>query len=115
MRVNFDQLWTLGGYWDKSSIEKSFNWCLQRLSEYIGLPPVKKNVSIEILEGKYPVAIVHENIFTSWIKRDATNGRFVLKIYKDCGAFLPFVLLRELYACFLPETVKSYHSVLLVV
>lgn len=114
-RVNFDQLWALGDNWDRSAIEKSFNWYLQRLSEYIGFPPVVRNVSIEILENKFPDTIVHENIFTSWVKRDATNGRYMLKIYKECGAFLPFVLLREIYACFLPEAIKRYLSVQLVI
>ncbi len=114
-RVNFDQLWSLGGYWDKSSIEKSFNWCLQRLSEYLGVPPVNKNVSVEIIDSPYPDRITHENVFFCWVKREIVNEGFVLKIYKECGEKLPFILLRELYACFLPESVKTYNSVQLVI
>ncbi len=114
-RVNFDQLWSLGIDWDESSIEKSFSWCLQRLSEYMGLSPILRNVSVKLLEGKFPEDIVHENIFSCWVSRGISTKNLTLKVYKECGAFLPFVLLRELYACFLPEAVKRYNSVQLVI
>lgn len=114
-RVNFCSLWSLEANWDRSAIEGAFNEYLKRLSEYIGVPSVIKTVSVEIINCPYPDRITHENIFVCWVKREFVNDRFVLKIYKECDKNLPFVLLRELYACFLPETIREYLSVQLVV
>ncbi|MBY8981669.1 MAG: hypothetical protein KGD57_01860 [Candidatus Lokiarchaeota archaeon] len=82
----------------QENLENIFKNLLEQLSIELDINPVINNIHIEKKESK----IDNNDIFSLGINRNYQNSSLTLEISTQYEKFYPFILLREIYYCFLP-------------
>ncbi|MFW9895933.1 MAG: hypothetical protein ACFFD7_09045 [Candidatus Thorarchaeota archaeon] len=89
-------------------LQNIFNQILFDLIEYLELQPIHKEIQIIIIQKSSKED--NSYVLDSFVKRTIKNGHLVIELFEHFK-FLPFVLLREAFYCFIPEEIKSNESV----
>ncbi len=91
---------------ENKSIQYYFELIITDLGDYLDLQPINKNVEIRLLSEDIGV---EENvkILDLGVNRTYKNSSLIIEIYEKNEDFLPFILLREAYYCFVPKEVKD--------
>ena len=110
-RIDFRPLEGLADEWDEGKANDLFREYLKKLEGYLDIAPVDKHISISMTKGKYPKEITPQNVYGAWVERNYSEKGLELTIFEECGKLLPYVLLRELYTCFLARQVKDFEPV----
>lgn len=88
---------------DGDSLETQFRRIRAKLSESLLLEPLLSQVRIETIEENIPVT----DIFSLGVRRSIDDSSIHLTISEHYESFLPFILLREAYYCFVPPHLLS--------
>ena len=110
-RIDFRPLEKLADEWDEVKANELFRGYLKKLEAYLDIAPVDKQVSISMASRKDSKGITAQNVFEAWVERNYAENGLELTIFEGSGKLLPYVLLRELYYCFLAKQVRSFESV----
>jgi hypothetical protein len=87
-----------------NQIQHVFNTFISNLADYLLLEPLYQEIIIKTLDKKNHLKQTPLSILDFGIERIVQNGKFIINILLN-GRFikyLPFVLLREAYYCFIP-------------
>ncbi len=110
-RIDFRPLENLADEWDETKANDLFWNYLKKLEEYLDIAPVDKQVSISMASRKDSKGITAQNVYGAWVERNYTEKSLELTVFEGCGKLLPYVLLRELYTCFLAKQVRNFETV----
>ncbi|MHA2340071.1 MAG: hypothetical protein ACXACX_22455, partial [Candidatus Hodarchaeales archaeon] len=91
---------------DNSEIQNFFELLISDLGDYLGLQPIDKNVEIRLLSEDNGVK-QNVKILDLGVNRTYINNSLIIEIYEKNKDFLRFILLREVYYCFVPKEVKD--------
>jgi len=78
-----------------------------KIGSYLDLSPFIKKIQIKILDEKYPKNMESKDIFSIGVNRYKENDSITLTVYKDFVEFITFILLREIYNCFIDEKLRK--------
>jgi len=90
-----------------NQIQNIFVTLLSELIDYLKLRPLHKNYVIKLISKENSVKKIKIDILDFGVKRIFQNDNVLIEINENCKEFLPFILLREIYYCFLPEKVSA--------
>ncbi len=110
-RIDFRPLESLADEWNEVKANDLFRGYLKKLEKYLDIAPIDKHVSISMAKRKDSKEITAQNVYGAWVERNYSEKGLELTIFEGCGRLLPYVLLRELYTCFLAKHVKNFESV----
>ncbi|MHA1885701.1 MAG: hypothetical protein ACW96S_11650, partial [Promethearchaeota archaeon] len=88
-------------------IQNIFDVLVSDLSEYLGLQPVDERSKVQIAPEVSEQLRKDLHILDRGVSRRYQDNSLIIEIYEKNSNFLPFILLRETYYCFLPKEVKE--------
>ncbi|MFX1494044.1 MAG: hypothetical protein ACFFBZ_07160 [Promethearchaeota archaeon] len=84
-------------------IENVFNNLISEILDFLKLKPLYENIFLElIIEEKSKNGEYTQNLDFG-VERIVQNEDLTIKVYQTYNKFLPFILLREAYYCFIPK------------
>lgn len=110
-RIDFRPLESLVDEWNEVKANDLFRDYLKKLEKYLDIAPIDKHVSISMASREEREKITDQDIYGVWVERNQSEKGLELTISYECGKLLPYVLLRELYNCFIAKQLKSFESV----
>ena len=110
-RIDFRPLESLADEWNEAKANDLFRDYLKKLEKYLKIAPVEKHISISMAKGKDSREITAQNVYEAWVEKNYSEKGLELTIFEEWGKLLPYVLLRELYNCFLAKQVRNFESV----
>ena len=78
-----------------------------KIESYLDLPPYISKIQLKIINEKYPKNKESQEIFSIGVNRDKENDILTIAIYEDFIEFTMFILLREIYNCFIPVKLRK--------
>jgi hypothetical protein len=105
-RKNLNILNKLLSKQENNQIQNYFELIISDLGDYLGLQPINKNVEIKLLSEDIEVE-ENTKILDLGVNRTYKNNSLIIEIYEKNRDFLPLILLREAYYCFVPKEVKD--------
>ena len=91
---------------ENNQIQNYFELIISDLGDYLDLQPINKKVEIRLLSEDIEVE-ENTKILDLGVNRTYKNKSLIIEIYEKNRDFLPFILLREAYYCFVPKEVKD--------
>jgi len=83
-----------------SQIQSIFNTFISELGVYLRLKPIYQDMIIKLIIEKNLTEGEDRSILDFGVKRIVQNNKLIIEIDKTHKKFLPFILLREAYYCF---------------
>ncbi|MFX1288636.1 MAG: hypothetical protein ACFFFY_08785, partial [Promethearchaeota archaeon] len=83
------------------NIDSFFNDLLQEIELYLNLEPIDYRIDISVKDEEKISPKLH-SIFSIGVDRFYDNKTLIIQIYRNFCKFLPIILLREAYKCFVP-------------
>ncbi len=96
-------------------IEEIFDNLIVELKNYLKLSVLYPNVYILFHENKKKPENSQNHILDLSVLRNVSHNILTIEIFDDFKEFLPIILLREAYYCFVPNIVKNYNSIKLLI
>ena len=84
------------------NIDSSFNKLLQNIELYLQLEPIDYRIDISIKDEEKEESKLQVDIFSFGADRFYSNKVLNIHIYQKFFKFIPIILLREAYRCFIP-------------
>ncbi len=84
------------------NIDSFFNDLLQEIESYLHLEPIDYRIDISIKDEEKVDSKVQTDIFSVGVDRFLENKVLSIQIYRNFCRFIPIILLREAYKCFIP-------------
>jgi len=84
------------------NIDSFFNELLQEIESYLNLEPIYYRIDISIKDEEKVNSKVQTDIFSVGVDRFYENKVLNIQIYRNFCRFVPILLLREVYKCFIP-------------
>jgi len=84
------------------NIDSSFYKLLQGIELYLQLEPIDYRIDISIKDEKKVESKLQKDIFSFGVDRFYSNKVLTIHIYQEFFKFIPIILLREAYRCFIP-------------
>ena len=95
-----------------SDVNQIFTNQLIEIQNYLGLEPVTLNVVLKVKDDLHEES---ENFFDIGVIRSLTNNHSQIEISEKYNKFLPFILLREAYLCFIPHELREKEIIHIVI
>lgn len=89
------------------NINQIFDELLIEVHSYLKLDIINPQVKIEYVSGTVVKKQEDNEVLDLGVKRYIKNNYLVIEILDTYEKFLPFILLREVYYCFVPEILKN--------
>ena len=112
--LDFSVLDTLSHKIDEKKLNLIFQRFFDQTKLILNSDPYQKNVKIIINKHKKTNQIKNEEIFNIGVNRYIKNDNFIIEIDKNYLKFISFIILREIYNLFIPEALKNFESIQLV-
>ena len=106
IQFNLDIFNQLSEGFQGEKIHGIFKTLMLDLTDYLKLQPIYKNIEVRILKSGISEKELSSHILDSGAKRTVFDNSILIEILSN-NKFLPFVLLREAYYCFVPEEIKD--------
>ncbi len=81
----------------------------------LNLEPFNTNIKFIIIKESSPEETVSKDVFRIGVNRFIQNNIVIVEIYEEYRRFLSFIILREVYNCFIPDKLKNFHIIQLVI
>jgi len=85
------------------NIDSSFSKLLQVIEFYLQLEPIDYGIVISIKDEEKVESKLHTDIFSIGVDRFYSNKVLNIHVYQNFSKFIPIILLREAYRCFIPS------------
>ncbi|MFX1408811.1 MAG: hypothetical protein ACFFA6_00535 [Promethearchaeota archaeon] len=109
-----DSLVDLSPEADASKINEVFQKVLTEIESFLDLTPLYRIIEISFSETIQP-EINNENIFSLGVNRHVKSDHLSIEVYKKYNKYLPIILLREIYNCFIPDTLLEKRNVQFII
>ncbi|MHA2400428.1 MAG: hypothetical protein ACXADU_16260 [Promethearchaeota archaeon] len=106
-QIDFTILGELSNEEGISKIQNIFEVFISDLSDYLGLQPVDKNSKIRLVDGTSQKSEQELKVLDLGVKRHYKDDFLLIEISEKKSDFLPFIILREAYYCFVPNEAKE--------
>jgi len=90
-----------------SRIQLIFDTFISEVSNYLKLTPLYKDIIIKLHISEINTNKQLKSILDLGVKRIVQDDQLIVNIYNKSIRFLPFILLREAYYCFLPMIISK--------
>jgi len=97
---------------DIANINNIFQNVLLELKDYLDLSPILQNVRILYNRTKAKENLKISNI---GVNRYFESGILIIKIFENYKQFLPIILLREAYNCFIPKSIQENEDIQFII
>lgn len=97
------------------SIDTIFFDILNEIKLNLELAPYYKKIKIRIFKTYKPNYLKEKHIFKIGVNKEVQNKILIIKFNENYKKFIKFILLREIYNLFVPEELKSYKTVQIVI
>jgi len=99
---------------DIGNVNNIFQNLIIEIQNYLELNPILQYVKIiykrtEKIESQNPL------FYNIGVKRYFENKILVIEIFDNYKQFLPVILLREIYNCFVPEVIKENENIQIII
>ncbi len=84
------------------NIKTTFNKVIQEIESYLKLEPIDFRIEISIKEEESIDSNAQTDIFSVGVDRFYHNKVLTIQIYQEFLQFVPIIMLREAYRCFIP-------------
>lgn len=85
------------------NIDSIFTKVVQEIESYLDLGPVDKTFKITLVNGESSDSELKTNVFSIGARRFHKNNVLNIHISRDYTRFIPIIVLREAYKCFVPR------------
>ncbi|MFX1574630.1 MAG: hypothetical protein ACFFB0_17975 [Promethearchaeota archaeon] len=86
-----------------------------KIKSDLNLEPFSRRIKFGISKTKSLENTENTNISNIGVKRYIQNNILIIKIYEDYIKFLNFILFREIYGLFIPNELKNYESIQIII
>ncbi|TFF99385.1 MAG: hypothetical protein EU541_05040 [Promethearchaeota archaeon] len=97
------------------NINSIFSDLLKIIEIYLGLPPVYSRVNVRFLREKSNKNLKRNNILDLGVKRNFENELLEVEIFDEYEKYLPFILLREAFYCFIPKNLVKNEGIKIII
>ena len=95
----------------EKSINEVFSKILFKIRSYLNLKPISSTVEFIYKKNDSKTISKAQNIFDLGTNRYFVNDALYIEIFEEYKKFLPFILLREVYNCFVPINLRKNDAV----
>ncbi len=93
------------------NIDSIFNRAVQEIEVNLDLEPIDKYVKISLVDGESSDSKQRIDIFSIGAQRIYENNELHILLSRDYGRFIPIIVLREAYKCFVPQLAKQMKTI----
>lgn len=90
-----------------NKLDSIFQSLFVKIESYLDLPPYIRKIKIKLSNEKYSENKESKDIFSIGVNRHTVNDILSIAIYEDFIEFIMFILLREIYNCFIPNMLRK--------
>ncbi|MHA1293199.1 MAG: hypothetical protein ACTSQJ_11065 [Promethearchaeota archaeon] len=109
--LELDFLKNLKGINNAEDIKQFFYIILEKLQSFLKLEVIHSQIKIFIRDEEFTESLEEQNILNLGVKRFFQNNKYNLIISNTCEKFLPIILLREAYYCFVPSELSENENI----
>ncbi len=113
--LNFKDLQKLEELNNLKDLNQIFLNLLNEISVYLNLDIINSNFKITYEVDKEDIDFEKQNILDIGVKKNLYNNLLTIKIFKEYQNYLPIILLREAYYCFVPDTLKDNEGIKIII
>ena len=100
---------------NEKNLNLTFKILLNETKRFLKIEPFQKKVKIILHRSEISRKLTNDDVFKIGVNKYAQNNTLIIEISKDYLKFISFILLRELYNCFIPDKLKEFESIQLVI
>jgi len=108
-------LGNINGEKSYNDLNKPFQRLLKNIQEYLNLKPFHENVQIMITKDKRMNLSKSEDIFSIGVNRHRQDKVLIIEIGENFSRFVDFILIREIYELFVPDSLKAHEMIHIIV
>ncbi len=98
----------------QENINYWFNYLLCEIGSHIERDPLRQPYKIELIKDN--TSIKFEDISIDFgVKRIHEEERYILEIDFNLKNIIKFILLREIFYCFIPESLENYSTLIIII
>lgn len=90
------------------NLQTIFDQLITVLQNFLNLSPVYQNISLQLTDAEVHN---HNNVLDLGVARQIKDNSLILKINTKYKDFLPLILLREVYYCFIPKKALKHNVI----
>lgn len=100
---------------NQENLDDIFKRLFRKVKADLNLEPYRFITKVTVKQREKLNSSKTEDIFSMGVKRIMEENGLRVQIYEDSIKFIVFILLREVYNCFIPDKLKSHEIVHLVI
>ena len=112
---SFQNLEEIIGERNFKNLNTVFHSIFDEIQGYLNLRPVNRNVEVTIRNKPIENGLKNKGIFDIGIDRFIQDNLLILEINRNYDRFLEFILLREIYNLFIPNRLKNYEIIQIII
>ncbi|MFX0074724.1 MAG: hypothetical protein ACFE96_04745, partial [Candidatus Hermodarchaeota archaeon] len=93
------------------NIKTTFEKLIKEIKTYLNLEPIDSKIDISIHEEKLVDSYPSTDVFSIGVKRFYDTDTLIIRINKKFLKFIPIIILREAYKCFIPLQVSNLNII----
>ncbi len=93
------------------NIDSFFNKLIQEIESYLNLEPIDCRINISVKGEEKVDSKIQTDLFSIGVDRFYENKILNIHIYHDFYKFVPIILLREAYKCFIPPLASQLKTI----
>jgi len=97
------------------NLNQTFSKLLQELEKFLELEVLSSNIQIELTREDFIVEEADLSIFDIGVKKSTKNNINFIEISETYKKFLPIILLREAYYCFVPKELRNHEPIKIII
>lgn len=102
-------------YQNIDDLNKNFKDVLNKIQNVLNIDIVYSDVFLKLDEFKAPKNIEQKDTFNLGIEREIKGNSIYIRINKDYKKFLPIILLREAFYCFIPQAILKNQTIKIII
>lgn len=99
----------------EEEINRIFLKLCEELQDYLNLEIIDSNINIIYRKGDYESGSQERNILDFGVQRKNQNESLIIEIFDKYIKYFPIILLREVYYCFVPNSLKENESIKIII
>jgi hypothetical protein len=96
-------------------LNQTFSRLLKELETFLNMEVLSSNVQIELKREEFLEDEVAQSKYDLGVKRITQNNINIIEISETYNKFLPIILLREAYYCFVPEELRNHEPIQIII
>lgn len=98
----------------QENISYWFNYLLREIGSHIERDPLRHPFKIELIKDNTTITF-EDTLIDFGVKRNHEEERYILEIDFNLKNIIKFILLRETFSCFIPESLENYSTLKIII